>query len=80
MLPLSLLFATHDLRTVERFADRVLVLAGGRLLADCTPRELLDDDSLLVAAKLRRPPLAEVRLRLGLQSRTVAALAEELRR
>jgi len=75
-----LTFSTHDLRSVVRYADRTLVLADGRLLADCTPEELLDDDALLAAARLRRPPLFEVRRRLGLAGRTVAEMAEELRR
>lgn len=76
----ALLFSTHDLRSMVRYADRVLVLVGGRLLADCTPDELLEDDALLTAAHLRRTPLFEVRRRLGLQGRTVAELAKELRR
>ncbi len=76
----TLLFSTHDLRSMVRYADRVLVLSGGRLLADCTPEQLLEDDALLAAARLRRTPLFEVRRRLGLHGRTVAELAEELRR
>lgn len=77
--PDAVFFSTHDLGTVARFADRVLVLAGRRLLADCTPEELLADDELLQAAQLRRPPLLELRHRLNLTGRSVAELAEELR-
>jgi hypothetical protein len=58
----------------------VLVLGDGRLLADCRPDELLANDALLAAARLRRPPLWEVRHRLGLSGRSVAELVEELRR
>lgn len=76
----ALLFSTHDLRTVTRFADRVLVLADGTLLADCTPGELLADDDLLRRASLRRPPLFEVRHALRLSGWSVDALAEELGR
>ncbi|HVX64438.1 MAG TPA: ATP-binding cassette domain-containing protein [Pirellulales bacterium] len=75
----ALLFSTHDLRSLVRYADRVLVLSEGRLLADCTPEALLEDDALLAAARLRRTPLFEVRRHLGLRGRTVAGLAEELR-
>jgi energy-coupling factor transport system ATP-binding protein len=74
-----LMFSTHDLRSVVRYADRVIVLADGRLLADCTPEQLLDDDALLAAARLRRPPLFAARRRLGLSGRTAAEMAEELR-
>ena len=40
----TVLFATHDMTEAENVADRVLVLAGGRLLADGTPAELGGDD------------------------------------
>jgi ABC-type cobalamin transport system ATPase subunit len=76
----GLLFATHDVRTVARHADRVLVLEGGRLLADCTREELLADDQLLAAARLRRTPLFELRQRLRLHGWTAEGLAEELSR
>ena len=75
-----LVFSTHDLRSVLRYADRVLILAHGKLLADTEPREVFDNDALLAEAGLRRPPLAEVRRRLGLAGSTVAEMAEELRR
>jgi energy-coupling factor transport system ATP-binding protein len=74
----TLLFSTHDLRTVARYADRVLVLADGRLLADSHPHELLSRDDWLAAAGLRRPPLFEVRSRLGLLGISVNELAAEL--
>lgn len=35
--PEALLFSTHDLLVAERYADRVLVLDGGRLMADDVP-------------------------------------------
>ena len=76
----SLVFSTHDLPSVMRYADRVLVLAEGKLLADCEPRGLFDDDELLARAGLRRPPLVELRHRLGLSGVTIGELAEELRR
>ena len=74
----AVIFSTHDLRAVAQHADRVLVLADGTLAADCTPAELLSDDELLARGSLRRPPLAELRRRLGLSSITVEAMCREL--
>ena len=39
--------ATHDLDIVEDIADRALVLAEGRLVAEGTPSDILRDVSLL---------------------------------
>ncbi len=40
--PESLLFSTHDLLVAERYAERVLVLDGGRLVADDAPARGID--------------------------------------
>jgi ABC-2 type transport system ATP-binding protein len=37
----TVLFSTHNVGEVDRHADRVIVLAGGRLLLDGPPSELL---------------------------------------
>jgi energy-coupling factor transporter ATP-binding protein EcfA2 len=76
--PAALLFATHDLRAVARYAQRVLVLAEGRLLADVTPAQLLDDDHLLARARLRRTPLERLCRRLGLRGMSVEEVIQEL--
>jgi ABC-type multidrug transport system ATPase subunit len=39
----AVLLATHDLRSVERVADEVLVLGQGTLVATGTPEELLEE-------------------------------------
>ncbi|EPX85716.1 heme ABC transporter ATP-binding protein [Salipiger mucosus] len=50
----------HDLNLTALFADRVLVLSGGRPLAFGTPQEVLTDDTLSRAygctLKVSRPP------------------------
>jgi iron complex transport system ATP-binding protein len=38
--------ALHDLSLAARFCDRVLLLAGGRLVADASPAEVLTEDTL----------------------------------
>ena len=49
----GVLFSCHDLRAVASCADRVLVVAGGRLVADVDPLTLLRDQDLLATARLR---------------------------
>lgn len=49
----AVLLSCHDLRAVASVADRVLVVADGRLVADVDPLALLRDDGLLAAARLR---------------------------
>jgi ABC-2 type transport system ATP-binding protein len=38
----TVLFSTHNVSEAQRHADRVIVLAGGRLVFDGAPRELLE--------------------------------------
>ncbi|HEY2879792.1 ABC transporter ATP-binding protein [Nocardioides sp.] len=49
----TVLLSTHLLSEVAVTADRVLVIAGGRLLADATPDELTSGSSSLEGAYLR---------------------------
>lgn len=53
------LFSTHDPRLVERYATRVLVIAEGSLLADCSPAALFADYALLERAGLRPKTTSE---------------------
>uniref|UniRef100_UPI00135C7569 ABC transporter ATP-binding protein n=1 Tax=Puerhibacterium puerhi TaxID=2692623 RepID=UPI00135C7569 len=53
----GVMFTSHDLRTVATCADRVLVVAGGTVVADVAPRALVRDRGLLAAARLRPPAL-----------------------
>jgi ABC-2 type transport system ATP-binding protein len=42
----TILFATHDMTEAETVADRILVIARGRLLADGAPADLVGGDDL----------------------------------
>lgn len=53
----GILFSSHDLRAVATYADRVIVIADGRLAADTTPGHLLRDADLLERAGLHPPRL-----------------------
>ena len=54
--PEALVFSTHDLAIAGEFADRVLLVADGRLLADGPTADVLGNLELLAAARLRRGP------------------------
>jgi len=46
-MPLSMLVSTHDMRMVEELFPRMVVMDGGRIVADGLAEELLADDALL---------------------------------
>lgn len=60
----SLVFSTHDVDEAAE-ADRVILLAGGRLLADAQPAAVVGDADLLGRAGLEPPLAARVALALG---------------
>jgi branched-chain amino acid transport system ATP-binding protein len=43
---LTVLFIEHDMDVVFRFASRILVMAGGRLLVEGTPAEIADNEQV----------------------------------
>ncbi len=60
----SLLLATHAVDLVPLFADRILLLADQRIVADGPPREVFRQTALLQRARVRAPWAAELWLRL----------------
>lgn len=49
------IIATHDLEMVVEVCSRVIVLDGGKVVADGPTRELLNDEALMLAHGLERP-------------------------
>jgi len=41
---LTILFIEHDMEVVFRFASRILVMVGGRILVEGTPQEISRDE------------------------------------
>lgn len=64
---MAVVLVSHDLEEVSAVADRVFVLAGGRVVAQGFSGDVLQDAPLLTAAGLAPPPL--VRLQAALAAR-----------
>ena len=74
----TILHVTHHLEELLD-ADRVLVLNGGKLVADVTPEQLVSDAELLRDNRLSLPPVLRLAADLGLSPRqTPEELARRL--
>lgn len=60
-LPVAQLIATHDLEFVVEVCSRVLVLDGGRIVAQGPVAEVLNDEALMLAHGLERPHILQHR-------------------
>jgi energy-coupling factor transporter ATP-binding protein EcfA2 len=56
----SILMITHDVRLVAEWAERALVISGGRLLFDGSPDAMFADDALIADAGLLAPPVYKI--------------------
>jgi ABC-2 type transport system ATP-binding protein len=65
----SVLFSTHNVREAQRYADRVLVLADGRLLFDGAPSALLTHGGERQDGDLERALVRFLRERAGADGR-----------
>jgi energy-coupling factor transporter ATP-binding protein EcfA2 len=82
----TLVCATHAVDLVPLFAERVVLLAGGRIAADGAPGDVFRQTALLERAHVRAPWLAELWLRVHdgdwgdvAPPRTLAEAAQRLR-
>ena len=67
---------THDMEVAADFAQRAMVLSGGKLIGDGPVREILKDKPLLDRASLLPPQIAALALRLGEKFGNVFTLDE----
>lgn len=73
---------THDTAFLAEVAERIVVLADGRVVADGSPASVLGDDRVLAEAALEPPQVARLARRLGIGEApvlTVDDLAARLR-
>lgn len=79
----SLVIATHDVEFVSELSPRVVLMGGGRVLADGKADEVLTDEELLMRARVLPPQSAVISSRLerfGVRrTPSVADLHEQLR-
>lgn len=76
----AVVVATHDLQFVASWADRVIVLDQGAVVADGAPDNVLTDASLMDSTALRPPQPVIVSRRLGINppATTVSELSARL--
>ncbi|RLE74676.1 MAG: ABC transporter ATP-binding protein [Thermoprotei archaeon] len=69
----TVIVVTHNMRLVAEYAERVVVLRGGVVVADGPTREVMKDVDLLASASLAPPPVTALTLELfGVPALTVA--------
>ena len=61
----TVVMVCHDMEVVLDYADRVLVMAGGTLLADGETREIFRNEVVMRRASLIPPQITGLAVRLG---------------
>jgi energy-coupling factor transport system ATP-binding protein len=74
----AVIFCTHDVRTAGRYADKVVVLAGGRVRVVGSAAEVFSDGEAMKEAHLHPPVALDIARGLGLEG--VASVEELARR
>lgn len=74
----TIIVITHSPWVVVEYAERALLMRGGRLVFDGALDTLLADETLLRSAAFEAPPAARVARALGIPARTVDELARAL--
>ena len=76
----TIVFVTHDMELVARYAERVIVLSQGQVLMDATTREVFYHPEELIKTNLFPPQIAQLvqRLKSTQASLGNALLVEEL--
>ena len=62
----TLIFCTHDGEIALRYAERIIVLHQGQILADGSPREVFAQEKILQQANLKAPPSCLLTQKLNL--------------
>jgi energy-coupling factor transport system ATP-binding protein len=76
----AIVIITHAMWVAAEYARRIVVMAGGRVIADGPPRSVFHDDATLAAAALKMPEAAVVARHLGSDAVSVEGLLGALAR
>ena len=60
----TVILCTHDTEVAARYAERVIVMTSGRVVADASPREVFSQDEVLSKTGLRPPTSLQLSRRL----------------
>ena len=60
----TIIIITHDMQLVVEYAERVIVMSRGKVIADTTPRKVFLDPQVLAEASLTPPPMAALSMAL----------------
>lgn len=61
----TVVMVCHDMELVADFAQRIIVVGEGRILADDTCRRVMSQTEILKEASLTPPQIADLAIRLG---------------
>lgn len=75
----TIVMITHSMRLVAEYAQRCLLIHGGNIVADGSPREIFQDSSLVHMASLEIPPIVRFSQRWGHSLLTVDEVKASLK-
>jgi energy-coupling factor transport system ATP-binding protein len=61
----TIILITHDMKLVAKYARRVVVMSGGRVVLDADPAGVFSDLDALLRSKLVPPPVTRLAYRLS---------------
>ena len=56
----AIIMVSHDMNLMARYANKVVVIAGGRIFRQGSPAEVLKDAAAMGEASLKSPPIVEL--------------------
>ncbi|MBR4903724.1 MAG: ATP-binding cassette domain-containing protein, partial [Selenomonadaceae bacterium] len=67
----TIVLVSHNMEDIARFANRVIVLAQGKILFNGTPREFFAQDKILARAGLEPPPITQLLHKLNINEQAL---------